>query len=242
MSMERNKWETEFKEKLNAREITPTPHAWDRLDAMLNAAENNATPKRNRTWLYIAASVAALVLLAVALVTKGSQQQQENNVATEEHPQTENPVNQNGTSPIDTLQPEAQTQVAEHETATPQTENPVEAPKKQAPKSSYIDRKSASQTNPVATIAPKANDVQPTPANTIEPVVNNPVSVRTDNQIAAINPQLKKPKAVKVDAKSLLSQVDGELEMSFREKALTTINKKYQDVKVALANRNNKKE
>lgn len=240
--MERNKWETEFKGKLNPREITPTPHAWDRLDAMLNATENNATPKRNRTWLYIAASVAALVLLAVALVAKGSQQQQENGVATEEHPQTESPFNQNGTSPTDTLQPEAPTQVAEIETATPQAENPVDAPKKPAQKSSYVDRKAGYQTNSMAANVPKVNEVQPAVANTIEPVVNNPVSVRTDSQIAAIDPQLKKPKAVKVDAKSLLSQVDGELEMSFREKALTTINKKYQNVKVALANRNNSKE
>ncbi|CAM3458670.1 hypothetical protein FLLO111716_11810 [Flavobacterium longum] len=240
--MERNKWEEEFKEKLNQREITPTPHAWDRLDAMLNAAGNTEKPKRNRTWLYIAASVAALVLLAVALVAKGSQQQQENGVATEEHPQTESPLNQNGTSPIDTLQQEAQTQVAEVDTATPQAENPVEAPRKPAQKSNDIDRKAASQTNSVAAIVPKANEVQPATANTIQPLVNNPVSLRTDSQIAAIDPQLKKPKAVKVDAKSLLSQVDGELEMSFREKALTTINKKYQDVKVALANRNNKKE
>jgi hypothetical protein len=44
---------------------------------------------------------------------------------------------------------------------------------------------------------------------------------------------------VKVDAKSLLSQVDGEVEYSFREKMLQKINKNYQEVKVALANRNN---
>jgi hypothetical protein len=44
---------------------------------------------------------------------------------------------------------------------------------------------------------------------------------------------------LKVDAKSLLSQVDGEVEYTFREKMLQKINKNYQEVKVALANRNN---
>ena len=44
---------------------------------------------------------------------------------------------------------------------------------------------------------------------------------------------------VKVDAKSLLSQVDGEVEQTFREKVITKINKNYKEVKVALANRNN---
>ena len=45
--------------------------------------------------------------------------------------------------------------------------------------------------------------------------------------------------SIKVDAKSLLSQVDGELEQTFREKVITKINKNYKEVKEALANRNN---
>ncbi|UPT71649.1 MAG: hypothetical protein M0D53_04690 [Flavobacterium sp. JAD_PAG50586_2] len=48
-----------------------------------------------------------------------------------------------------------------------------------------------------------------------------------------------KKSGVKVDAKSLLSQVDGELEMTFREKVISKVNKNYKEVKVALANRNN---
>jgi len=48
-----------------------------------------------------------------------------------------------------------------------------------------------------------------------------------------------KPKAkIKVNANDLLNQVDGELEQSFREKVITKVNKNYQTVKVALANRN----
>ncbi|WP_394775252.1 hypothetical protein, partial [Flavobacterium sp.] len=48
-----------------------------------------------------------------------------------------------------------------------------------------------------------------------------------------------KPKSkVKINANDLLNQVDGELELSFREKMITKVNKNYQSVKVALANRN----
>jgi len=51
--------------------------------------------------------------------------------------------------------------------------------------------------------------------------------------------QLANKKAtIKVDAKSLLSQVDGEVEYTFREKVFTKINKNYQEIKVALVNRN----
>ena len=44
---------------------------------------------------------------------------------------------------------------------------------------------------------------------------------------------------VKVDAKSLLSQVDGEVECTFRERVLNKMNKNYKEIKVALTNRNN---
>ena len=43
---------------------------------------------------------------------------------------------------------------------------------------------------------------------------------------------------LKVDAKNLLSQVDGELDLTFREKVISKVNKNYREVKGALANRN----
>ncbi|WP_343696826.1 hypothetical protein [Flavobacterium sp.] len=57
-----------------------------------------------------------------------------------------------------------------------------------------------------------------------------------ENKVLAENP-VKKAK-VRVNAADLLNQVDGELELSFREKVITKVNKNYQTVKVALANRN----
>lgn len=47
-----------------------------------------------------------------------------------------------------------------------------------------------------------------------------------------------KKASVKVDAKNLLSQVDGELDLTFREKVISKVNRNYREVKVALANRN----
>ena len=61
--MEQNKLETQFKEKLNSREIKPTEMAWDRLDAMLSVADNNK-PKRKFTWLYIAASLIGFLMIS----------------------------------------------------------------------------------------------------------------------------------------------------------------------------------
>lgn len=59
--MEPNNIENQFAEKLNAREIKPSPMAWDRLDAMLSVAEK---PKRNFSWIYIAASFLGFILIA----------------------------------------------------------------------------------------------------------------------------------------------------------------------------------
>jgi len=49
----------------------------------------------------------------------------------------------------------------------------------------------------------------------------------------------KKSNSIKVNSSSLLSQVDGELELTFREKVFKTVSKNYKEVKVAVTNRNN---
>ena len=43
---------------------------------------------------------------------------------------------------------------------------------------------------------------------------------------------------VKVNSNELLSQVDGELELTFREKAIKTVNQNFKAAKLALSNRN----
>src|SRR5690554_2048808 len=50
-----SKIENQIKEKLNTREIQPSAPAWDRIDAMLSVAETQK-PKRNFTWMYLAAA------------------------------------------------------------------------------------------------------------------------------------------------------------------------------------------
>jgi hypothetical protein len=48
----------------------------------------------------------------------------------------------------------------------------------------------------------------------------------------------KNAAAVTVNSNDLLSQIDGELELSFRERVIKSVNKKYSEVKVAVAKRN----
>ena len=45
MVMESNKFEKDFRNKLNKREIAPSENSWDRLDAMLTVAEKKQPKK-----------------------------------------------------------------------------------------------------------------------------------------------------------------------------------------------------
>ena len=69
--------------------------------------------------------------------------------------------------------------------------------------------------------------------------LSNPITNNPSTTIATIesNPKLGKT-PIKVNASNLLSEVDGELELSFREKVINKINKNYKTVKVALDTRN----
>ena len=230
--MEQNKLETQFKEKLNSREIKPTEMAWDRLNSMLSVAELSDVgqvqkTKRKFTWLYIAASFIGFLLISTVFFN-----QKENkidiknntvvieNTIPKENTKTEiksikpepnfcKPILKSGTKPLVQTQRKAKTKV---ENSTLKT-----------------------QENVVAEI--QSN-------NQNESIVEhkNTILKNTDSLLASVeknpNSSSKNP-SVKINPTDLLNQVDGELQLSFREKALNTLTQKYKEAKEALANRNN---
>jgi len=236
--MERNKWEDEFKEKLNQREVTPTPHAWDRLDALLNEAESKkAVPiqekgVRKLTWLYIAAGIAAFVLIATVFFKQGNDEQHNEIVNDELHRQ---PVEE--TTPKVELTNgqniKSKTQVAEQSVPSQETVQQTPVRSNQRPISQPTIQNQVQ-------VAQQDFD-QPTNENRVEQPDQKIANQINDNgqQVASADTKMQTPKKVKVDPHALLSQVDGELDLTFREKTIKTINRKYQNVKVALANRNN---
>jgi hypothetical protein len=75
-------------------------------------------------------------------------------------------------------------------------------------------------------------------SNNPTPVFSSPLNSE-NKEVIALNELNQKPSKVTVSANSLLSQVDGELELTFREKVFKTVSKNYKEVKVAVTNRNN---
>jgi hypothetical protein len=234
--MELNNFEKQIKEKLNQREIQPSSNSWDRLDAMLSVNEEKKT-KRSFGWLYIAASILVLVTAGLFFINQNNStiKIDENSVTNQVNndslkPKIEKENSEENVVPIQKTQ--QLVQVEENTISKPQ--NTIKNKEVSIIKNNQNQKISTSQNQQeiVQVITKKEEEVLP------KDVIVNP-----EEQITiAENPtKTQQNQTIKVDASSLLSQVDGELEQSFRQKVISKIAKNYQEVKVALANRNQEK-
>jgi len=234
--MEPNKLEKQFKEQLNSREIKPSEMAWSKLDAMLTAADPSNSvqakqkPKTKFPWMFMAASFVGFLLIVTVYFN-----QKENVIRNEKN----DIVIQNDIAPKTTIIPDnAIEQQAEERKSVVATA--VQIPTLNTNiipkfKESAIIKNNQNQVTEVSI------NNQTKEQKTIKSQTN---TVSVDELIAVVGNPLKKENqsgqksVVHVNAGNLLSQVDGELEFSFREKVINKVSKNYQSVKVALANRN----
>ena len=233
--MEPNNFEKDFREKLNNRTIEPSDKAWDRLDAMLSITENKKSKKKNK-WFYIAASFVGFLLVGTFFFN-----QKEQTIKVPQSVVVEDDIKKDSVvKPVSNSVDSIKTVIASSEqTSVPNSNN------------KEINNKQKSNT----TLKNESNQV----AESSIIIKNNQEKQSVNNQSLAVETSKKetvdqllqsaektivadnsvKPKSkVKINANDLLHQVDGELELSFREKMITKVNKNYQTVKVALANRN----
>lgn len=220
--MGRNKMEKEFSEKLSQREIRPSASSWDRLDAMLTVAEQKK-PERNRKWLYMAASFIGIAMMTTFFFNADPKIDETNKIAVEQLPT----INNNDLPETTIVTDVAEVDLSdENQNKTEQQYPVVQANERTlhavAQNQIVVPRSEKEIINSKPEIINQKTDV-----------------VKTDELLATVQPNVPKARAtVKVDAKNLLSQVDGEVELTFREKIIRKVGKKYQNVKVALANRN----
>lgn len=231
--MARNKMEKDFSEKLNQREIHPSANAWDRLDAMLTVAEEKK-PKRNFGWLYMAAGIAGFLLIGTVYLSSTQEMidSRRNDVVLE----NQSSPSETNANVFETNQPET---IAESENPTVKDSNAYQPkPIKQIQNirktvnESQLAENTINQNNQNQIINQKTNSV----SNVV--LANN----RNADELLAMaqtnsNSETSKG-SVKVNAKNLLSQVDGELDQTFRDKIINSVGKNYRNAKVAIANRN----
>ena len=256
--MEQNNIENQIREKLNAREIQPSPQAWDRLDAMLTIAEEKKTKRSfflSYSFIGIAASVLVFVTLGLLLFNQNTTKIETPNAVVVTEIKKDNVEIPNSKFQIPSTKDKQENEEVVTSDVQPTTDNRQPTTNHQGVSINNQEKINQKTNN---------NQKQIIKDKEIESSVSEDVALKELPRIQKTNPIISEDKkqiktdedlladlnnttmkstnsksSIKVDAKSLLSQVDGEVEQTFREKVITKINKNYKEVKEALANRNN---
>ena len=225
--MEPNRIDNQIREKLNAREIQPSAQAWDRLDAMLTVSEEKK-PKKGYGWFFVAASTILFFGLGFSLFNS--------NETTEINNST--PIVTTINEETDSSEATKINQISVKEEQLVLVQNEVNFSKTQTNKKSEEANKLTKEENLTKDNSssiihhPSPNSYKyVSPENLLAEVQTGEKVITSDKKIS--------PKAkMKVDANSLLTTIEKELDENHRETTLDKLNRKFKDAKSALANRN----
>jgi hypothetical protein len=226
--MEPNKIDNQIRQKLNGREIQPSAQAWDRLEAMLVVSEVKK-PKKNMGWFFVAASTILFFGLGFFIFSSNETQEIDNTTP------VVTTVNKNTDSPESSKINE----ISVKKVPLVLVQHDVNYSKKQ---SRFLK---SEETN---ALIKEKNIIQEHPTPITQHLSSNTYKYLSPDDLLAeaqtdekLNPSDKKTivkPRIKVDAHSLLSAVEKELDDSHKESTLDKLSKKIQDAKTVLVNRN----
>jgi hypothetical protein len=231
--MAQNKLENQIREKLNSREIQPSAQAWDRLDAMLTVGEEKKTKRSFFSFKYIGIAASVLVFVTLGLFyfnQKNTTIESQNTVVETERKETPNSNIQ--TPNLESRQIEEVAVSVKKEDYSQQTTDNRQ-PITNNNEVSIINQNQEEAIVNQEIVSPKQEDK----------IIKKTSMVDVDELLASVEKDRKKEtkvskSSINIDAKSLLSEVDTELDMTFRQRVLNTVNKNYKSVKEAVVNRN----
>ena len=213
-----NNLENQIKEKLNTREIQPSAQAWNRLDAMLTISEEKK-PKKGYGWFFAAASTLLFFGLGFFLFNSNETTEINNSI----------PVVTTINEEKDSVETNKINDISVENNQLVLVQNEVNYPEAKNNKLKKADELEKEvnliQLNPSA-----ITDYPSSEKLLVEVQVNQ-------KEIPLIKKNSVKSK-IKIDAASLLSTVEKELDVNYKETTLDKLTKKFQDAKSALANRN----
>lgn len=224
--MAQHKIDNQIKSKLNTREIQPSAQAWDRLDAMLTVSENKKS-KKGYGWFFVAASVVLFFGLVFFIFNQNEEPKINNSI----------PVVTTVDEDIDSIETNNINQISvdkeqpilvqnENNFSTTQTNKKSEGRKELVKGENVSDEKITS------------NSQLPTPNFQLPTSEKLLVEVQVNVKEIPLNKKNSVTSKIKIDATSLLSTVEKELDENYKETTLDKLTKKFQDAKSALANRN----
>lgn len=222
--MEQNKIENQIKKKLNNRTIQPSAASWDRLDAMLNSKENEKA-KPNYNWLAIAAAVVVFFGLGFLYTTTStSTTQMDDSIAVARVVEIKN--DSVTATPIATIAVNKQSPIL-----TQNESNKINT------KTIISEEKSSQELESIQKIV--AHEIA-TPTTTYkymspEALLNE---IETGQKTTNPNRNTVSKNKIKINAATLLTGVEKELDSVYRETTLDKLNKNYNRIKSVIANRN----
>ena len=225
--MKPNKIDNQIREKLNAREVQPSAQAWDRLDAMLAVSEEKK-PKKGYGWFFVAASTILFFGLGFFLFNSNETKEINNS----------NPIVTTINEVMDSTEANKINQISVEKEQPVLVQNEVNFSKTQTNKKSEEANK-LMETENILEEKISPNSQLPTP-NTYKYVSpeNLLAEVQTGEKVITSDKKIRPKVKMKVDANSLLTNVEKELDENYKETTFDKLNRKFKDAKSALANRN----
>lgn len=227
--MEQNKIENQIKKKLNNRTIQPSAASWDRLDAMLKITKNEKA-KPNYNWLAIAAAVVVFFGLGFLYTTTSTfTTQMDDSIAVATVAESKNDSVR--ATPIATIAVNKQSPIL-----TQNESNKINT------KTIISEEKSNQELEPIQKIVAqeiaansKANPTTTYKYMSPEALLNE---IEAGQKTTTPNRNTISKNKIKINAASLLTGVEKELDSVYRETTLDKLNKNYNRIKSVIANRN----
>lgn len=225
--MEPNKIDNQIREKLNAREVQPSAQAWDRLDAMLAVSEEKK-PKKGYGWFFVAASTILFFGLGFFLFNSNETKEINNS----------NPIVTTIKEEMDSTEAYKINKISVEKAQPVLVQNEVNYSKTQKEKKSKETNELIKPENDLEEkITPNSQLQTPNSYKYVSPE-NLLAEVQTGEKVITSDKKISPKPKMKVDANSLLTNVEKELDENHRETTLDKLNRKFKDAKSALANRN----
>ena len=224
MEMEPNKFETQIREKVSAHEIRPSDSSWERLDVMLS---DKIESKSNRNFIWIPVAASLLISIGLFFNTNGLRDFTKDKGVRAVANSTNSTKNH-------TVEKSTAIKVLPQEKRVAISSVNQSHLIKQTSVKMRIGKMNGSISQIQNRISSNEKEIESKTQNTlVESEKDNEKGIRV-----SILKQVPVNEKIKVDANSLLSEVDRELEQTFREKVITKIGKNYQEIKVVLVTRN----
>jgi|SRR5690606_735860 hypothetical protein len=231
--MKSDKLEKQFREKLQNRTIEPSDKAWDRLDAMLSVAEKKKKPIRK--WWFVAASLLILFSVGKFLFKAEKFSPTIHNEVVIDKPIVETESENESIVTIETPIEITPKNIEEKAVTTKKaTVRNSAASEKMTPNSTEV----AFQEE-IVNPTDKNNSVKNIPTKKYISAQSLLTQVESEKKIIEQKIEPKKFESkIQIDANTLLSETETEMDETFKTRALNEFLNQYQTIKTAVSNRN----